>query len=187
MTDQNHKTPMNNNTRTGGQGFRRGPGRGRDGQRGGQRPPREKSEFDSRFLDIARVARVTKGGKRFSFRVTVVIGDGKSQVGIGVAQGSDVAQAMQKATTQARKHLIRVPLAKGTIPHEVTAKYHSAVVLLKPARLGSGIKAGGPVRIIAKMAGINNVTSKLLERTTNKINIARATLSALAELKGARI
>ncbi len=145
--------------------------------------PKEKSEFDSKALDIARVTRVTKGGKRFSFRATVVIGDGKGRVGVGVAQGHDVAQSVQKATTKAKKTLITVPMKKGSIPHKVQFKYNSAVVMLKPSPVGSGVKAGGPVRVVAKMAGIENVTAKLIERTGNKINIARATIEALKKLK----
>ncbi len=157
----------------------------RDNRRSAQsrREPREKSEFDSRLLDVARVARVTKGGKRFSFRATIIIGDGKGRVGIGVAQGTDVAQAMQKATQKAKKHIVHVPISKGTIPHATMYKYHSACVTLKPASLGSGVKAGGAVRIIAKLAGIENITAKLTERTGNKINIARATLEALMQIK----
>lgn len=159
--------------------------RQQSGGRGDRRPrqPREKSEYDSKVLDIARVTRVTKGGKRFSFRATVAIGDGKGKVGVGTAQGRDVAQAMAKATHQAKKNLIIVSLVKGTIPHEITEKYSSAVVLLKPAPPGSGVKAGGPVRVVAKLAGIENIIAKLIERTGNKINIARATIEALRKLK----
>ncbi len=147
------------------------------------RAPREKSEFDSKVLDIARVTRVTRGGKRFSFRTTLALGDNKGRVGIGVAQGSDVAQSMQKATNQAKKHMITVAIVNHTIPHEITFKYNSALVMLKPSRLGRGVKAGGPVRVIAKLAGIDNIVGKLLSRTTNKINIARATIGALSDLK----
>ncbi len=160
--------------------------RGRDDRRGGRgpRPPREKSEFDSKVLDIARVTRVTRGGKRFSFRTTIVLGDGKGRVGLGTAQGVDVAQSMQKATNQAKKHMTQIPLTENkTIPHETTVKYNSATVLLKPASLGHGVKAGGPVRVIAKLAGLENITAKLLTRTTNKINIARATIDALSKIK----
>lgn len=163
-----------NNNRGGGGGFRRG---------GPSRAPKEKSEFDSRMLDIARVTRVTRGGKRFSFRATIVIGDSKGRVGVGVAQGHDVAQSMQKATNKARKNIINVPIIKGSIPHEIEFKYKSAVVLLKPAPAGHGVKAGGPVRVVAKLAGIENITAKLIKRTGNKINIARATVGALSELK----
>ena len=161
-----------------------GGGRGRGERRSGsQRAPKEKSEFDSKMLDLARVARVTKGGKRFSFRATMAIGDMKGRVGVGVAQGHDVQQSMQKATQKARKNIVRVPLVKGTIPHQVQYKYHSAVVMLKPSPLGSGVKAGGPVRVIAKLGGITNITAKLIERTNNKLNIARATIEALKTLK----
>ena len=173
---------MENNTNKQGGNFR--TGRGEGFRRGGPpRAPKEKSEFDSRILDIARVTRVTRGGKRFSFRATVVVGDGKGRVGVGVAQGHDVAQSMQKATNKARKNIITVPIKKGTIPHWIQFKYNSAVVLLKPAPAGSGVKAGGPVRVVAKLAGIENITAKLIERTGNKINIARATIGALSKLK----
>lgn len=155
----------------------------RNDRRGPQRPPKEKSEFDSKMIDLARVARVTKGGKRFSFRATMIVGDGKGRVGVGVAQGHDVQQSMQKATQKARKLVIKVPMANGTIPHQVQFKYHSAIVMIKPAPLGSGVKAGGPVRVIAKLAGIANITAKLVQRTGNKINIARATIGALQQLK----
>ena len=171
--NRNQGNQRGGNQRGGGD-RRRGPSRGQ---------PREKSEFDSKLIDLARVARVTKGGKRFSFRATMVIGDAKGRVGVVVAQGHDVQQAMQKSTQQARKHLIRVPLINGTIPHQSQYKYHSAVVMMKPSPLGSGVKAGGPVRVIAKLAGIGNVTAKLIERTGNKINIARAAIGALANLK----
>lgn len=147
------------------------------------RTPREKSEHDSRVLGIDRVTRVTKGGKRFSFRATVVTGDSKGKIGVGVAQGQDVAQSVQKATHQAKRGLVAVPIKNGTIPHEIKFKYRSAVVLLKPAPPGSGVKAGGPVRVVAKLAGIENITAKLISRTGNKINIARATIGALSKLK----
>lgn len=165
-----------NRNRMGGRG-------GRGGGRGGRGfgPPREKSEYDQKVLDIARVTRVTKGGKRFSFRATVVIGDGKSKVGVGIGKGHDVAQSMQKAFNKAKKDLIIVPTVNGTIPYQVIAKYNSAVVLLKPAK--GGVKAGGPVRVVAKLAGIKALTGKLIRRTNNKINIARATLEALKTLK----
>ncbi|MGD0977111.1 MAG: 30S ribosomal protein S5 [Minisyncoccia bacterium] len=158
-------------------------GFGDRGPRRDNRPPREKSEFETAVLDIARVTRVTKGGKRFSFRATVALGDGKGRVGVGVAQGIDVAQSMAKASHQAKKNMITVNIVKETISHEITCKYNSAVVMLKPARLGNGVKAGGPVRVIAKLAGIANITAKLIERTGNKINIARATIEALKNLK----
>ena len=147
-------------------------------RRGGDRP---KSEFDQKVLEIARVSRVTKGGKRFSFRATIVIGDGKGRVGVGMAKGKDVAQSVQKAVNQAKKYLFIVPLKHGTIPYQVEAKYNSAVVILKPGR--GGVKAGGPVRVVAKLAGITGLTGKLIERTNNKLNIAQATIKALRMIK----
>lgn len=163
-------------------GFNRGGQRGRKGEGRKFNVAHEaKSEYDQKVLDIARVTRVTKGGKRFSFRATVAIGDGKSKVGVGVGVGKDVAQSMQKATNRAKKNLITVQTVNGTIPYQVESKFHSAVVLLKPAK--GGVKAGGPVRVVAKLAGIKALTGKLIERTNNKINIAMATIEALKKLK----
>src|SRR5258708_37461315 len=154
----------------GGRGGQFGGRPGRGGmRRGGDRP---KSEFDQKVLELARVARVTKGGKRFSFRATIVIGDGKGRVGVGMAKGKDVQQSVQKAVNQAKKYLFMVPMKNGTIPYQVEAKYNSAVVILKPGR--GGVKAGGPVRVVAKLAGITGLTGKLIERTNNKLNIAQA-------------
>ncbi len=164
----------------GRQGGRR-PGGFRPGGRGRQGRYQEKPEYQQKTLDIARVARVTKGGKRFSFRSTIVIGDGKGKVGVGIAKGKDVAQSIQKAYNQARKRLITVPIVNGTIPYEVHAKYSSAVVMLKPSR--RGVKAGGPVRVVAQLAGIRSLTGKLIERTNNKVNIAMAALKALSSLR----
>ncbi len=167
----------------GGQRGRGGFGGGRGGGRrpGGRGGFAAKSEYDQKVLDIARVSRVTKGGKRFSFRATIVIGDGKSKVGVGMGKGKDVAQSVQKAFNQAKKNLITVLIKDGTIPYQVEAKYSSAVVLLKPAR--GGVKAGGPVRVVAKLSGITKLTGKLLERTNNKVNIAMATIEALKKLR----
>ena len=163
----------------GGRGGQFGGRGGRGGmRRGGERP---KQEFDQKVLELARVSRVTKGGKRFSFRATIVIGDGKGRVAVGMAKGKDVAQSVQKAVNQAKKHLFVVTLKNGTIPYQVEAKYNSAVVVLKPAR--GGVKAGGPVRVVAKLAGITGLTGKLIERTNNKLNIAMATVKALQMIR----
>jgi small subunit ribosomal protein S5 len=178
------QAPQDNRQQRGG--FRGGRG-GRGGQGGGRggrnRPQRkfEKPEFDSQAIDIARVARVTKGGKRFSFRTTMIIGDGKGKVGMGIAKGRDVQQSIQKATNQARKNMVTVLIKDGTIPYQVEAKYSSASVILKPSK--GGVKAGGPVRVVARMSGITSLTGKLLGRTNNKINIARATIEALKQLR----
>jgi small subunit ribosomal protein S5 len=156
-----------------------GGGRGRGPRR--DRGPQEKPEFDQKTLDIARVARVTKGGKRFSFRATVVAGNGKGRVGVGVAKGRDVQQSVQKAFHQAKKRLVHVLVKDGTILYQVEGKYSSAAVLLKPSK--SGIKAGGAVRVVAQLAGISSLTGKLTRRTNNKINIARATILALQQIR----
>lgn len=175
---------------------RRGYGRGRTpGNRGGQggqnrggRGPRRgdapqvESEYDEKNLEINRVTRVTKGGKRMRFRALTVIGNRKGRVGYGVAKGLDVAGATAKATTQARKSLITVPMVNETIPHAVIAKFAAARVLLKPAPKGTGIKAGGAVRIVLEFAGVPNVTSKILG-SSSKINNVKATFKALKMLK----
>lgn len=153
------------------EGFRRGGDFGVD----------KKSEYEQKVLDIARVTRVTKGGKRFSFRTTIAIGDGKGKVGLGMAKGKDVARSIQKAFNKAKKNLITVPLIGNTIPYQVEAKYNSAIVILKPSK--SGVKAGGAVRVVAKLAGITSLTGKLIRRTKSKINIAKATISALQKLR----
>lgn len=172
---QKNQNPFGFRGRGGGSG---GRGRGRSKFGDADR----KSEYEQTVLDIARVARVTKGGKRFSFRATIVIGDGKGKVGVGIAKGKDVAQSIQKAFNRAKKTLITIPLTKeGTIAYQVEAKYSSAKVILKPAR--GGVKAGGPVRVVAKLLGITSLTGKLLKRTNNKLNIAMATIEALKKIK----
>lgn len=145
---------------------------------------REKSEFDQTVLDVRRTARVVAGGRRFSFRATVIIGNRNGKVGMGMGKGPDVSVAVEKGAYQAKKDVTVVPLTKTkTIPHEVAAKWSAARVLLKPAREGRGLVAGGPVRTIADLAGIKNLTSKILGRTSNKLNNARATMEALKKLK----
>lgn len=140
-------------------------------------------EYDQKVLDIARVTRVTKGGKRFTFRASIVIGNKNGKVGFGIGKGRDVAQAVDKAFKQAKKYPIDVVFKEGTIPHQVEAKAGSAVVFLKPAPKGSGVRAGGPMRVIAKLAGIQDISGKIISKTNNKINIARATIKALEKLR----
>lgn len=175
----------NQNTTQPNTGYRGGGNRGGDrgGDRRGPRKPKEQPDFDSVVLDIARVTRVTRGGKRFSFRATVAAGNGKGKVGVGVGKGIDVQQAIQKGTNKAKKNMIQIVMANGTIPHDVNNKYNSAMIMLKPAIVGRGVKAGGSVRVIVKLAGIENIVGKILSRTNNKINIARATVGALKKLK----
>ena len=161
--------------------------RGRQGGgRGGFRAfgaKREKPEFDQKVLDIRRVTRVVAGGKRFRFRASVVVGDRKGRVGVGVAKGADTSESIEKAVRAAKKDLIKVPINNGTIPYEVFGKFSAARVLLKPSKIGRGIVAGGAVRVVVSLAGISNVTSKILGTTSNKLNNARATLEALKKLK----
>ena len=145
---------------------------------------KEKSELDQQVLEVRRTARVVAGGRRFSFRVTVAVGNRNGKVGVGVGKGPDVATAVDKAVYYAKKQLIVVPVtAKKTIPYEVEAKYGASRVALKPAREGKGLVAGGPIRLIANLAGIRNLTSKILGRTSNKVNNSRATIEALKKLK----
>ena len=144
---------------------------------------RQTDEYDQKVLDIARVTRVTKGGKRFTFRTAIVIGNRNGKVGFGICKGPDVARSVEKAFKQAKKYLITVTFKGGTIPHEIKAKVNSAYVFLKPSSKGSGVRAGGAMRVIAKLAGIEDVSGKIISKTNNKINIARATIEALKQLK----
>lgn len=142
-----------------------------------------KDEFETNLLDLDRVTRVTGGGKHLRFRALIVAGNKAGKVGIGVAKGLDVPQAIEKATRLAKKHIIEVPIVNDTIPHEVLAKFGAAEVLLKPQRKGRGLVAGGTVRVICNLVGIKNISSKILGSTKNKINNAKATIIALQELK----
>lgn len=169
--------PQKRNNNTGKKGFSGRGGRGR-----GPRPdvPAE-SDYEEKNIEVNRVTRVTKGGKRMRFRVLSVIGNHKGRVGYGLAKGLDVAAATSKATTKARKSLLTVPIVKETIPHVVKAKFAAAVVLLKPAPKGTGVKAGGPVRVVLELAGVPNITAKILG-SNSKMNNVRATLKALKML-----
>lgn len=146
------------------------------------RREREKDEFESKLLDLARVSHTRAGGKKMSFRAVIVSGDKNGRVGVGVATGLDVAQAVEKATRLSKKNLIEVPIKEDTIPHQVEAKFGPAKVLLKPQRKGRGLVAGGTIRIICNLVGIKNVSSKMIGRTGNKLNNARATIKALNNL-----
>lgn len=139
---------------------------------------REKPEYDQKLLDLARVTRVVKGGRRFRFRATLVIGNRKGKVGVGVGKGGDVSDAIRKAFDDAKKNLINVKMYKNTIPHEINYKVGSAKIILKPATTGKGIIAGGAIRSVIDLAGIKDIVSKSLG-TSNKLNVARATVQAL--------
>ncbi|MDD5121038.1 MAG: 30S ribosomal protein S5 [Patescibacteria group bacterium] len=139
-------------------------------------------EFDQRLLDLARVTRVTAGGKQLRFRACVAIGDKKGRVGIGTSKGPDVSTAIEKAVRQAKKNVINVSIVNETIPHWVKEKYGAASILLRPAGRGKGIIAGSVIRIITELAGISNITAKILG-SNNKIANAKATINALLKLK----
>jgi small subunit ribosomal protein S5 len=143
---------------------------------------RPKEEFEQRILDIARVTRVVKGGQRMSFRACVAIGDKKGRVAVALGKGTDVTLAMNKAVSRAKKDIVHVPIVNGSIPHEVYNKFGSAKILMKPASVGRGIIAGGVSRIIFDLAGIDDISSKILG-TNNKVNNAKCTIAALSKLK----
>lgn len=161
----------------------KGKGGGMRG-RGGRGPRRERPDdgFEQRIVELSRVTRVMAGGKRMRFRALVVLGNKQGKVGAGLAKGADVSLAVSKATAKARRNLITVPLKNDTIPHELSIKYKSADVLLKPAPKGTGIIAGGPVRSVLELAGVPNIVSKILG-SSNKVNNVRAVLKAFTQLK----
>lgn len=157
---------------------RRAPrGRGQDRAQA----PKEEKIFEEFVINIDRVARVVKGGRRFRFKALVAVGDRKTRIGVGVAKGADVQTAVAKATDVAKKNMITIPVVNSTIPHDVEVKLSGARVLLKPAAPGTGIIAGGVVRSIIGLTGIHNMLSKSLG-STNKVNIAYATIDALKSL-----
>lgn len=148
----------------------------------GRRRDRIQDEFEQRIVDIARVTRVMAGGKRMRFRACVAVGNKKGKIGYGLAKGADVTIAVTKAVTIAKKNTIEIPIVNDTIPHEVYHKYKAAKILLRPARKGRGVIAGGAARIVLELAGIKNVTSKILG-TNNKVNIVKCIMEALDSLK----
>lgn len=150
---------------------------------GGRREqaPTEPKQFEELTINIDRVSRVVKGGRRFRFKALVVVGDRKNQVGIGVAKGADVQAAIAKATNVAKKQMITVAINKGTIPHDAEIRLSGAQILVRPAAPGTGIIAGGVVRSIIGVTGITDLLSKSLG-STNKVNIAYATIEALRSL-----
>lgn len=163
----------------GGQGNRpSGRGGKRDGR--GPRPERAKPEFEQKMLSIRRVTRVVSGGRRFSFSVALAIGDGKGTVGIGIGKANDTTLAIQKAFNDAKKNKIKVRLnKKGTIPHEIKAKYKASRVMLMPNK-GRGVVAGSAMRIVVELAGMHDITGKVISGSKDKITIARATIKALS-------
>ncbi|MFA5109439.1 MAG: 30S ribosomal protein S5 [Patescibacteria group bacterium] len=160
---------------------------GRDGGRGprrGGRDDRPKDDMEQRILEVARVTRVMAGGKRMNFRACVALGDRKGSVGIGLGKGADVTMAVNKAVNRAKKNMVSVPTVNETIPHAVLQKMGAARVMLKPAKKGRGVIAGGVTRVILELSGVKNITSKTLG-SKNKINNARCTIEALKALRPA--
>lgn len=179
MAENTHKNGQNGN----GHRSSRGPA-SRQGGRGGAnrrgpRPEREKPEFDQKTIAVRRVARVVAGGRRFSFAVVIVAGNRKGKVGVGVGKAGDTSLAIDKALRNAKKNMVTLKLTKeNSIPNETDAKYCSARVVLRPAR-GRGLVAGSAVRTVLSLAGVTDVSTKLVSRSKNKLNIARATMVAL--------
>lgn len=168
-----------------GGGQRRGKRGGREGGRGrggDDRRDRQESEWEEKIIQVRRVTKVVKGGKKLSFRAVVAVGNGKGQVGIGIGKASEVIMAIQKGIADAKKSLVKVPIIKTTIPHEIIGKQGSSRVLLKPAAKGTGVIAGGATRAVLELAGIGDVMSKSLG-SRSPLNVARATVNGLGELR----
>lgn len=143
----------------------------------------EKNPFEEKIVSVDRISRTVSGGRRMRFRVLVVVGDRNGRVGVGMAKSNEVASASAKASRKARKNMITVPIHNDTIPHDLDFHYGSAHIIMKPAPAGSSVIAGGPVRAVVELAGIRNVTSKILGGTSNKLNNVMATFEALRSLR----
>lgn len=143
---------------------------------------RERSEFDQKVVEVKRVTRVVAGGKRMRFRALVVIGNHKGKVGMGLKKGADVAESVNKAVNAAKKNLITLPLVNETIPHALNIKYKSSSLMLKPAKPGTGVIAGGAVRSVMDLSGVKNVVCKMLG-SNNKVNNVKAVFAAFGKMK----
>ncbi len=145
---------------------------------------RRNLDFIDRVVHISRVAKVVKGGRRFSFSALVVLGDGKGKVGYGLGKAREVPEAIRKGVEQAKRNMVQFPLINGTIPHEVTGKYSAGRVFMKPASEGTGIIAGGAVRAVMEVSGIKNILTKCI-RTNTPHNVLKATVEGLMQLQSA--
>ncbi len=144
--------------------------------------PADLSEMKEKLVKLNRVAKVTKGGRTFSFSALVVVGDGKGKVGHGLGKARDVSESIAKAVDNAKKNLVDVPIIKGTIPHEQLGKYGAGKVLIKPASDGTGVIAGGAMRAVLEIAGVQNVLAKS-QGSANPHNVVKATINALTKLR----
>ena len=160
----------------------RGGRGGRDGGRGRGRDRDGGSDLQDRVVEIRRVAKVVKGGRRFNFSALVVVGDGKGRVGAGLGKANTVPAAIQKGQDRAKRNMFQVPMRNTTIPHEVIGKFESSDVLLKPASEGTGVIAGGGVRAVLELAGVRDVLTKALGSTTS-VNLVQATVEGLQRLR----